>query len=148
METEDEDEAARSKYTPKQPPALSSKYLDFLRQLEQTTDSSCQSSVEARTAQIRRRASNKAQNSLDRGGDEEGEDGGGGEDKDYFHCWVYVDIAEGGSFFIEATTGERIPLDDPSRRKIVALWNHENYWLSKDPLHKWNKSLKLGDQRY
>ena len=35
------------------------------------------------------------------------------DNDDYFHGWVYVDLPNGTSFFIEATTGEKKSLDDP-----------------------------------
>ena len=59
------------------------------------------------------------------------------QETEYFHAWIYVDLShigsdgEGRSFFIEATTGMRKSLSDPSYRRINSVWNHENYWLSK-----------------
>ena len=50
------------------------------------------------------------------------------------------------SFFIEATTGERKHLDDPSISKIIAVWDDKNYWLKKVPDNKLAKSLDLGDE--
>ena len=50
------------------------------------------------------------------------------------------------SFFIEATTGERKHLDDPSISKIIAVWDDKNYWLKKVPDSKLAKSLDLGDE--
>ena len=106
------------------PPELQSKYLDFLRTLQ-----------EAESKRV-------AAGALEQDGGKKGRDKKESRDEkkkasEYFHAWIYVDIShltpdsEGQGFFIESTTGERKRLSDPAYKRINAVWNHENYWLSK-----------------
>ena len=122
-----DEETKENKYTPKKPPELTSKYLDFLKQLQEKE-------------KLKRAA---ADTMKEDGKDEEGSSKQSRSsrkesktDSEYFHAWIYVDLShvadgEGHSFFVESTTGLRKSLSDPSYRRINSVWNHENYWLSK-----------------
>ena len=123
------EEMKKNKYTPKKPPELRSKYLDFLRTLQEQ-ERSRKLAAETKEADGKEEDSSTSKSQSKR-------KESGGKDTEYFHAWIYIDVShlspdgDGPCFFVEATTGERKSLADPSYRRINSIWNHENYWLSK-----------------
>ena len=122
------EEKKENKYTPKKPPELRSKYLIFLKELQEKEKLKQQASIDIQKADgkdddesSKSRSSRKISSTA----------------TEYFHAWIYVDMShanpdgDGRSFFIEATTGVKKSISDPSYRRINSVWNHENYWLSK-----------------
>ena len=122
-----DEEKRENKYTPKKPPELKSKYLDFLKELQE------KEAIRRATA-TGKIGTGKDEDESSKSRSKKKESS---QETEYFHAWIYVDLShigsdeEGRSFFIEATTGMRKSLSDPSYRRINSVWNHENYWLSK-----------------
>ncbi len=125
-----------TKYTPKKPPELKSKYVQYLHKLKTDALSG------KRPLPILHQDlfPSEEKEDVDLILDQEQED-------HFFHAWVYVDISDEVGFFLEATTGERHPLDHSAYKSINSLWNHENYWLNNETNEEWKnaKSLELTD---
>lgn len=84
-----------TKYTPKKPPELKSKYVQFLHKLKQDA-------LSGKRTKMFRGDQEVVEDSNDLGLDED-------PAKDhFFHAWVYVDISESHGFFIESTTGKNV----------------------------------------
>lgn len=124
-----------TKYTPKKPPELKSKYMQFLGKLKANAESAKRHSIKPGLATDILNELNAEVKAAD-------------ETEHFFHAWVYVDIVDAPGFFIESTTGERKPLNHPSYKSINSAWNHENYWLNKQLDEEWKngKSLDLIDE--
>ena len=138
-ESEAEGSHLTTKYTPKKPPDLKSKYVQFLNKLKQESNL-CKNAL--------RRAQLEGHAPMD---PDEAEDGGqpGPKEEAFFHAWVYIDLGEQHGLFIESTTGQKRPLNDPAYISINALWNHENYWLNNEANEGWKEAkwLDLADGR-
>jgi hypothetical protein len=118
-----------TKYTPKKPPDLKSKYIQFLNKLKQDTASG--KIPEARASV------SETGSGVDLGGTEKVNSG------HYFHSWIYIDMLESSGFFIESTTGNRKPLNNPAYKSINSVWNHENYWLNRQADEEWKTATSL-----
>ena len=126
-----------TKYTPKKPPELKSKYVQFLHKLKQEF-------AQGKRPSMLPKLIDPTATQEENGEDEAKEVD---EDPKFFHAWVYIDIIDSAGFFIEATTGERKPLNHPSYKCINSVWNHENYWLNNQCDEEWKneKSLDLSN---
>ena len=127
-----DEELKKNKYTPKKPPELRSKYLDFLKTLQEKEER------KQSVAGDLKKVDGKEEEELSTSKSQSKSDKEKSKDQEYFHSWIYIDVShlstdggEGPCFFVESTTGERKMLSDPSYRRINSVWNHENYWLSK-----------------
>eukprot|EP00093_Oithona_nana_P004408 04408.XXX_95632_92827_1 [CDS] Oithona nana genome sequencing. len=126
-----------TKYTPKKPPELKSKYVQFLHKLKQEF-------AQGKRPSMLPKLIDPTATQEENGEDETKEVN---EDPKFFHAWVYIDIIDSAGFFIEATTGERKPLNHPAYKCINSVWNHENYWLNNQCDEEWKneKSLDLSN---
>lgn len=129
-----DEEKKENKYTPKKPPELTSKYLVFLKELQEKEEKKKAETGARFGREMSKEGESKEEDESSKSRSKKKDSA---QDSEYFHAWIYVDLShvspdgDGRSFFIESTTGARKSLSDPSYRRINSVWNHENYWLSK-----------------